>query len=75
MLPMKNLWFDTITNFDSALLEVEECLSILKENARSVDFNDLAVKQQFSKDIMYTKQLFEKGEVLARSRQRKNNVI
>lgn len=72
MKPMKNLWFDTITNFDSALIEVEECLSILKENAKTVDFTDVDIKKQFGNDIMYMKQLFEKGEVLARSKQRKS---
>ena len=68
---MKNIWLDTIINFDAALNEVEDCLNILKENAKIADFNDQSIKKQFSNDIMYMKQLFEKGEVVARKRQRK----
>lgn len=71
MKPMKNIWLDTIINFDAALNEVEDCLNILKENAKIADFNDQSIKKQFSNDIMYMKQLFEKGEVVARKRQRK----
>lgn len=71
MKPMKNLWLDTIIDFNSALSEVSECLCILKENANTVDFGNAILKKRFADDVMYMKQLFEKGEVLARNRQRK----
>jgi hypothetical protein len=68
MREMPNIWLDTLTTFDSAVQQVEICLSILKDNAKIADFTNPAIKQQYGNNVMYMKQLFEKAEALARGK-------
>ena len=67
MKQMPNLWLQTLTTFDATLSQIEVCLDILKENAESADFFDIAIKNQYNSDIVYMKQFFERAESLVRS--------
>lgn len=66
MKNMPNIWLDNLTNFDATLDVLESCLVTLKDNATEADFYDLSKKKQYSNDVMYMKQLFEKAEKIAR---------
>jgi hypothetical protein len=68
---MKNLpsvWLYNLKNFDDIVVEIKNCLSILKQNALECDFTDVEVKDQYCRDILYMKQFFERAEFIARGR-------
>jgi len=67
MKPMPNIWLDTITSFDQAILQIESCIILLKDNAETSNFFDQETKDQYKKDLTYMKQLFEKAETLSRN--------
>jgi hypothetical protein len=66
MKQMPNVWLDTLTTFDSVLDQIENCLTVLKENAHDANFMDINTKKAYSNDVMYMKQFFEKAEFLVR---------
>ena len=63
---MPNVWLDSLLSFDDALKQIEKCLKVLKDNASSVDFTEKEKKDQYSNDVMYMKQFFERAEFLIR---------
>jgi hypothetical protein len=68
---MKNLpyiWINGLSNFDSALAQVEVCLAVLKDNADTADFHNINDKREFKRNLAYMKMLFERAELLARGR-------
>lgn len=67
MRKLQNVWLDTLTKFDDVLTKIEENLSILKENAADANFLDIGTKRQYSEDVMFMKQFFERAEFLARN--------
>ncbi len=68
MKQMPNVWLDTLVTFDQTLTKIEECLTVLKENSQGANFLDINVKRQYSNDVLYMKQFFERAEFLARGR-------
>ena len=66
MKRLPNIWLDSLTTFESVVTQIEGCLTILKENATDADFLDKDVKRQYSNDVLYMKQFFERAESLAR---------
>lgn len=66
MKEMPVVWLDSLLSFDDSLKQVEKCLVILKDNASKVDFTDKDKKVQYSNDVMYMKQIFERAETLLR---------
>lgn len=64
---LPNIWIDSLTKYDDVLDHIELNLSILKENAREVDFSDSAAKKQYSDNVIFMKQFFERAEFLARN--------
>lgn len=68
MKSLPSVWLYNLKNFDDIIVEIKNCLVILKENALTSDFSDSDVKDQYCKDIMYMKQFFEHAEFLARGR-------
>ena len=68
MKNMPNIWLDSLTTFDDVLIEIENCLSILKENAKDANFLNIDMKRRFDSDVIYMKQFFERAETLARNR-------
>lgn len=71
MKDMPNVWLAKLKNFDEVLDQIELCLDVLKDNAESSDFTDSTNIKQYSNDVIYMKQFFEKAESLSRN----NNVI
>jgi len=71
MKDMPNVWLAKLKNFDEVLDQIELCLDVLKDNAESSDFTDSKNIKQYSNDVIYMKQFFEKAESLSRN----NNVI
>ena len=67
MQSLPNLWIDGLTTFDQVLDVIDLSLTTLKDNAVSADFTDSATKTQYSNDVMYMKQFFERAEFLSRS--------
>jgi hypothetical protein len=67
MKPMPNIWLDTITSFDQAIFQIESCINLLKDNADAANFFEPNTKEQYKRDLMYMKQLFEKAETLSRN--------
>jgi hypothetical protein len=67
MKNLPNLWIGSLTTFDQVVHEIENCLSILKDNATEADFLDPKMKKNYSDDVMYMKQFFERAEYLARN--------
>jgi len=68
MKDLPSIWIYNLKNFDDIVVEIRNCLSILKDNALTSDFSDVDVKEQYCRDIMYMKQFFERAELLARGR-------
>jgi hypothetical protein len=68
MKNLPNIWLDSLTTFDSVLSEIENCLTILKENALEADFLNLEEKRTYSSNVLFMKQFFERAEFLARGR-------
>jgi hypothetical protein len=68
MKQMPNIWLDSLTTFDSVIEQIEICLDTLKENSETANFFDVNTKRQYSNDVLYMKQFFEKAELLARGR-------
>lgn len=66
MKQLQNVWLDSLTTFDAVLASIELNLSILKDNAHTADFLDKTVKNQYSNDVMFMKQFFERAEFIAR---------
>lgn len=67
MRQLQNVWLDSLTTFDDVLVKIKENLSILKENAVYADFSDIGTKRQYSNDVMFMKQFFERADFLARA--------
>jgi hypothetical protein len=67
MIQLQNVWLDSLTSFDDVLVNIKENLSILKENAADADFFDIGTKRQYSNDVIFMKQFFERAEFLARA--------
>ena len=67
MKELQNVWLDSLTTFDDVLVKIKENLSILKENAADADFFDVGTKRQYSNDVIFMKQFFERAEFLARA--------
>ena len=67
MKEMPNVWLDSLESFDAVVKQLEKCLTVLRANASKADFTELDIKRQYSNDIMYTKQFFERAEYLARN--------
>jgi len=67
MRNLPNIWIDSLVKYEDVLDHIEMNLSILKENAQEVDFLDKAVKKQYSDNVMFMKQFFERAEFLART--------
>lgn len=67
MKRLPNIWLDSLTTFDSVVTQIDGCLAILKENAKDANFLDKDVKRQYSNDVLYMKQFFERAESLARN--------
>ena len=63
---MPNIWLDTLLTFDDTLTQIEVCLDILKENADIADFTDTNIINQYSSNVIFMKQFFERAEFLAR---------
>ena len=66
MKNLKNVWLDSLVTFDQVLEKIEENLSILKDNAQEANFLDAETKRQYSNDVMFMKQFFERAEFLSR---------
>lgn len=66
MKQMPNIWLDSILTFDDTIIKLEECLSVLLENAETADFVNPNIRKQYSNDVIYMKQFFEKAESIAR---------
>lgn len=71
MKDMPNVWLAKLKSFDEVLTQIELCLDVLKDNAESSDFTDSKNIKQYSNDVIYMKQFFEKAESISRN----NNVI
>jgi hypothetical protein len=67
MKKMPNVWLDSLLTFDDTLDLIEKCLVVLKDNACKVDFTETKNKDQYSNDIMFMKQFFERAEFLIRN--------
>jgi hypothetical protein len=67
MKKMPSIWLDSLSSFDDVLKQIEKCLVILKDNASKVDFAETDNRNQYSNDVMYMKQLFERAEYLIRN--------
>ena len=67
MKDMPNVWLAKLKSFDEVLTQIELCLDVLKDNAESTDFTDAKNIKQYSNDVIYMKQFFEKAESLSRS--------
>ena len=63
---MPNIWLGSLTTVDDTLLHIEICLNILKENALIADFSNDDIKIQYTNDINFMKQFFERADVLIR---------
>jgi len=68
MKSLPSVWLYNLNNFDDIVVEIKNCLGILKDNALTSDFSDVDVKEQYCRDILYMKQFFERAEFLARGR-------
>jgi hypothetical protein len=66
MKPMPNIWLGSLTTVDDTLLHIEICLNTLKENASIADFSNDDIKIQYTNDINFMKQFFERADVLIR---------
>lgn len=66
MKRLPNIWLDSLTTFESVITQIDGCLLTLKENSVDANFLDLDVKRQYSNDVLYMKQFFERAEWLAR---------
>jgi hypothetical protein len=66
MKPMPNVWLDSLLTFDTTLTQIENCLNVLKENAEDANFLDINTKKQYSNDVVFMKQFFERAESLVR---------
>ena len=69
MRNLPNIWIDSLVTYDEVLDHLELNLSILKENAQEVNFSDKKAKKQYSDNVMFMKQFFERAEFLARTGQ------
>ena len=67
MKKMPNIWLDSLLSFDDVVKQIEKCLVVLRDNATKLDFSQKENKDQYSRDVMYMKQLFERAENLIRS--------
>ena len=63
---MPNVWLDSLLTFDTTLTQIENCLNVLKENAEDANFLDINTKKQYSNDVVFMKQFFERAESLVR---------
>jgi len=63
---MPNVWLDSLLTFDATLTQIENCLNVLKENAEDANFLDINTKKQYSNDVVFMKQFFERAESLVR---------
>jgi len=68
MKSLPSIWLYNLKNFDEVVVEIKNCLSVLKHNALTSDFSESIVREQYCKDILYMKQFFERAEFLARGR-------
>ena len=68
MRSLPSVWLYNLKNFDDIVVEIRNCLNILKYNALTCDFSDPDVKDQYCRDILYMKQFFERAEFVARGR-------
>lgn len=66
MIPLQGIWIDSLTTLSAVIEQIEISLVILKENAKTLDFSDTKVKKDYSDQITYMKQFFERAEYLAR---------
>lgn len=73
LTPLPNIWIDSIPTVEDTIAQIEICLNTLKENALIADFSDVAIRSQYSNDIIYMKMFFERAETLARAEQGTSN--
>lgn len=66
MTPLQGIWIDSLTTLSAVIEQIEISLVILKENAKTLDFSSAKVKKDYSDQITYMKQFFERAEYLAR---------
>jgi hypothetical protein len=68
MKSLPSIWIYNLKNFDDIVVEIKNCLNILKQNSLECDFTDGDVKEQYCRDILYMKQFFERAEMIARGK-------
>lgn len=66
MTPLPGIWIDSLTTLSEVIDQIEICLGVLKQNAETLDFSDKKVEKQYTEQIAYMKQFFERAEYLAR---------
>lgn len=66
MKKMINVWLDQLTEFNHVAKYIDMNLDVLKDNARTANFNDKQVRRQYQADVLFLKQFFERAEYLAR---------